>query len=46
VRTIGRRAAVATAPTVDEILDKILDKGVDSLTPEERRILDDAGRNA
>jgi hypothetical protein len=46
VRTLGRRAAVATAPTVDEILDKILDKGVDSLTPEERRILDDAGRNA
>lgn len=29
---------------VDAVLDKILDKGVDSLTEEERRILDRAGR--
>lgn len=32
-------------PTVDAVLDKILDKGYDSLTAEERRILDEASRD-
>ncbi len=31
---------------VDSILDKILEKGYDSLTDEEKRILDEASRNA
>ena len=40
------RATTARPATsdVDAVLDKILEKGVDSLTDEERRILDRAGR--
>lgn len=37
-------ARAAEPPDVDKILDKILDHGVDSLTDEERRILNRAGR--
>jgi hypothetical protein len=37
-------AAPAVPPTVDAILDKILAQGLDRLTDEERRILDDHSR--
>ncbi|MDT0632502.1 hypothetical protein RQM47_15250 [Rubrivirga sp. S365] len=43
----GRRSSSggrAPAPSVDQILDKILDEGYDSLTDEERTILDRASR--
>ena len=49
-RTLGRSAAKAPArrakdpPDIDRILDKILDEGVESLTDEERQILDRASR--
>lgn len=36
--------APSAPPTVDAILDKILAEGIDGLTPEERRILDDHSR--
>ena len=36
------KPATAKAPSVDEILDKISREGMQSLTPEERRILDKA----
>ena len=36
------KPAAAKAPSVDEILDKISREGMQSLTPEERRILDKA----
>jgi hypothetical protein len=44
--TARRRAepqapATAAPPTVDAILDKILAEGIDQLTDEERRVLDD-----
>ena len=44
----GRRSpsqARASAPSVDQILDKILDEGYESLTDEERTILDRASRD-
>ena len=31
-------------PTVDEILDKISEKGIDSLTEKEKEILDNYGK--
>lgn len=51
-RTLGKKRAAASAPAhgadappdIDRILDKILDQGVESLTEEERRILDRASR--
>lgn len=45
-RTAGRAAPAprAAASDVDAVLDKILEHGVDSLTAEERRVLDRAGR--
>ncbi|MGB3543440.1 DUF6576 domain-containing protein [Rubrivirga sp.] len=42
-KTVGRDAAPAL--DVDEILDKILDKGYESLTKEEREALDRASRD-
>ncbi len=33
-----------TIPTVDEILDKISEKGIESLTKEEKQILDNYGK--
>jgi len=54
-RTVGKAVATRAAtsrkrantppPTVDAVLDKILDKGYDSLTAEEKRILDEASRD-
>lgn len=51
--SVGRSASETRASRgkaaplgVDQILDKILDKGVESLTAEERRILDEASRDA
>ena len=41
-----RKRARAGSSDVDSILDKILEKGYDSLTDEEKRILDEASRNA
>ena len=45
----GRRQRAASSPTaapsVDAILDKILEKGYDSLTKEEREVLDRASRD-
>ena len=41
----SRKRSDASPPTVDSVLDKILDKGYDSLTAEERRILDEASRD-
>lgn len=41
-----RKGGYADSSAVDSILDKILDKGYDSLTDEEKRILDEASRNA
>ena len=43
-RTAPARPARPAASDVDAVLDKILEKGVDSLTDDERRILDRAGR--
>ncbi len=37
-------AGEATPPTLDSILDKISAEGLDRLTPEERRVLDDHSR--
>lgn len=55
-RTVGKAVAMRAAtsrkrsdsppPTVDAVLDKILDQGYESLTAEERRILDEASRDA
>lgn len=45
-RTAGRAGTSARgARDIDQILDKILEKGYDSLTPEERKILDEASRD-
>ena len=41
----SRRSGDAPPPTVDSVLDKILDKGYESLTAEERRILEEASRD-
>ena len=46
-KTAGRPAAPAAGGSrnIDEILDKILEEGYDSLTPDERKILDQASRD-
>lgn len=48
-KTAGRSSRASKQeeppPSVDAVLDKILDKGYDSLTAEERRILDEASRD-
>ena len=44
--TLKKKGGYADSSTVDSILDKILEKGYDSLTDEEKRILDEASRNA
>ena len=44
--TPKRKGGYADSSAVDSILDKILEKGYDSLTDEEKRILDEASRNA
>ena len=41
----SRRSSDTPPPTVDSVLDKILDKGYESLTAEERRILEEASRD-
>ena len=43
-RRPSRRATPEGPADVDEILDKILEKGFDSLTAEEKRVLDEASR--
>jgi hypothetical protein len=40
----GRPASDPTAVELDRVLDKINEKGLNSLTPEERRFLDDFAR--